>query len=63
VLKLLEFVHFQETSQKLWHIFWYYKRQESAAKTAASTFFESNERQWSKHWTNIPALDHEKSEF
>src|ERR1051325_11398918 len=44
VLKLLVVRELPRNQSKLWHIFCYYK---PAAKTAASTFFESNERQWS----------------
>src|SRR6185369_10626683 len=44
VLKLLVVRELPRNQSKLWHIFCYYK---TAAKTAASTFFESNERQWS----------------
>src|SRR5690348_9137959 len=43
-LKFLEVRKLPRNQSKLWHIFCFYK---SAAKTAASTFFESNERQWS----------------
>src|SRR5687768_7506974 len=40
-------LNFQETSQKLWHIFCYYKTVRRSRLDSRSTFFESNERRWS----------------